>query len=48
VPGGIRLTAVMLNVAGQATNLRRGERITLCWSRSAEHQVDAGDSAEDH
>ena len=40
VPGGARLTAVLLNVAAQATSLTRGDRITLCWHRSAERVLE--------
>jgi putative spermidine/putrescine transport system ATP-binding protein len=40
VPGGARLTAVLLNVTPQATSLTRGDRITLCWDRSAERVLD--------
>ena len=42
VPGGARLTAVLLNVSPQATSLTRGDRITLCWDRSAERVLNDG------
>jgi putative spermidine/putrescine transport system ATP-binding protein len=45
VPGGARLTALLLNVAPTATSLTRGDRITLCWHRSAERVLD--DSGRD-
>jgi putative spermidine/putrescine transport system ATP-binding protein len=47
VPGGVRMTAVLLNVAPTATSLRRGERITMCWHRSVERELsDDGDPAD--
>ena len=45
VPGGVRMTAVLLNVAPAATTLRRGDRITLCWNRSAERELTDGEPA---
>jgi putative spermidine/putrescine transport system ATP-binding protein len=45
VPGGVRMTALLLNVASGATSLRRGDRITLCWNRSAERELTDADKA---
>jgi putative spermidine/putrescine transport system ATP-binding protein len=41
VPGGIRLTAVALNTDASVAQPQRGDRITLCWPRAAEHALTA-------
>jgi putative spermidine/putrescine transport system ATP-binding protein len=39
VPGGIRLTALSLNTSSRTGGVQRGDRVTLCWHRSAERVI---------
>jgi putative spermidine/putrescine transport system ATP-binding protein len=39
VPGGTRLTALLLNTSARTGGVQRGERVTLCWHRSAERAI---------
>ncbi|HJQ43674.1 MAG TPA: ABC transporter ATP-binding protein [Jatrophihabitantaceae bacterium] len=39
VPGGTRLTALALNTSARTGDVERGDRVTLCWPRSAERAI---------
>ena len=39
IPGGVRMTALLLNVTGDTGGLSRGHRVSLAWNRSAERVI---------
>ena len=39
VPGGTRLTALLLNTSSVTGDVQRGDRVTLRWQRSAERVI---------